>query len=62
MMSREAIQKAMQDRILSVICDTTGITRPTLMKLRDNKGKVSISIQHHISHYLGGTDESKDGA
>jgi len=52
MLTREQISKAMQDRILMVVQTETGLTRPTLMKLRDNKGDVLKSVQISISNYL----------
>ena len=58
---RAWISKAMQDRILSVVKEKTGIAISTLIKLRDGKGNVTRAIQHHISHYLGGS-ESRNGA
>lgn len=62
MMTREAISQALQDRILTVICKNTGIARPTLLKLRNNTGKINKSIQNSISVYLAGSaEDNKDG-
>ena len=54
MLTRNEIKAAMQDRILSVVQSATGLTRPTLMKLRDGAGVVSKSTQVQISSYLEG--------
>ncbi len=54
MMTRSQIQTAMRDRIISVVMEATGLTRPTLMKLRDGLGVVSTSTQIQISNYLEG--------
>ena len=57
MLDRTEIARRMQDRILSVVTQETGLTRPTLMKLRDNAGSVSPATQNQISKYL--TEMSK---
>ena len=60
MLNREQIAEALKDRNITIVHQNTGISRPTLTKLRENRGSVWPSTTKHISEYLMRKPEGKD--